>query len=681
MKRVLPALLIGLVIYSVSFSAENLTYVDLIDRLTDLEHLATLPDAGEKCQQFSSYDRRSKYDEASGKYVEWYANGDGDGFVRKEGEDFILAEMQGPGVIWRIWSAFLKEGHVKIYLDGNEKPAVDLPFIGYFNRENAPFDRSALVYESSKGFNCYVPMPFQKSCKIVAEKDWGKYFHFTYTTFPKGTKLPTFKRELSEAESVALDEANEFLANCGRDPAGERKGQETNQITVTIAAGETATVADIKGKRAITGIKVKTFLPGDKQDYDLLRQMSISINFDDEKSASVWSPLGDFFGTAAGNHLYKSLPVGSTKDGFYCYWYMPFGKNAVVKIANESDKPQKVVFEVTHSPLTKSIKKLGRFHAKWHRNLSAELGRDRWPDWMLLKTTSKGRLCGVMMHVWSPVGWYLGVEWCSGHWWWGEGDEKFFVDGEKFPSTYGTGTEDYFGFAWCNQEVFNRAYHNQIINENNAGNICVSRWQIVDNIPFQKSFEATIEKYYPDDYQTLYAATVYWYQDARNEDVYGEVPVEERIGYFTKKVSNKVEGAIEGEELEVVSKSAGNLTHQEIGSRFSGGEHLWWTEAKPGDKLVLASNVDQGGTYKVKAQFTKAIDYGIVQLYGDGKKLGEPIDLYNGNGVVPTGEIDLGIFLIEAGKHQLEIEIVGANEKAIKLYMFGLDYIKLEKAE
>ncbi len=680
MKRALLALLIVPVIYSVSFSAVNFTYVDLLNRLTDLEHLATLPDVGEKCQQFSSYDRRSRYDEVSGKYSEWYANGDGDGFVTTQGEDMILAEMQGPGVIWRIWSAAPKDGHVKIYLDGQESPAIDLPFIGYFNRANAPFDRSALVYESSKGFNSYIPIPFQKSCKIVAEKDWGKFFHFTYTTFPKGTNLPTFKRELSPDESIALDEANTFLANCGCDPAGERKGQKTDQVTFTIAAGQTATVADIKGKRAITAIKVKTSLPGDKQDYDLLRQMTISINFDNEKSASVWAPLGDFFGTAAGNHLYKSLPMGSTEDGFYSYWYMPFSKKAVVKITNQSNKPQNLAFEITHSPLSKPIKKLGRFHAKWHRNISPALTKDRWPDWMLLQTTGKGRFCGVMLHAWSPIGWYLGVEWCSGHWWWGEGDEKFFVDGEKFPSTYGTGTEDYFGYAWCNPEVFNRPYHNQLINENNAGNVCLNRWQIVDNVPFQKSLEAVIEKYYPDDYQTLYAATVYWYQDASSKDIYSEIPVEQRIGYFSDNNSNRVEGAIEGEDLEVVSKSAGNLTHQKLNARFSGATHLWWTDAKPGDILILASNVEQAGTYKVKVQLTKAVDYGMVQLYGDDKPLGEPIDLYN-DGVVPAGEIDLGTFHIDAGKHQLKIEIVGANEKAIKAYMFGLDYIKLEKVD
>ncbi len=53
-----------------------------------------------------------------------------------------------------------------------------------------------------------------------------------------------------------------------------------------------------------------------------------------------------------------------------------------------------------------------------------------------------------MLHIWNPKGG-----------WWGEGDEKFFVDGERFPSTFGTGTEDYFGYAWCSEKTFIRAFH------------------------------------------------------------------------------------------------------------------------------------------------------------------------------------------------------------------------------
>ena len=69
---------------------QKLTYIDLINRLTDLEYPATLPAPGEKCAQQSSWDRASKYDEATGKYVRWDANGDGNGIIRKEGNQLTL---------------------------------------------------------------------------------------------------------------------------------------------------------------------------------------------------------------------------------------------------------------------------------------------------------------------------------------------------------------------------------------------------------------------------------------------------------------------------------------------------------------------------------------------------------------------------------------------------------------
>ena len=78
---------------------ERLSYIDLIGRLTDIEHLAVLPEPGEKCAQWSSYDRASKYDQASGKYIEWAANGDNDGIIRKEDGNLVFAEIEGPAVI------------------------------------------------------------------------------------------------------------------------------------------------------------------------------------------------------------------------------------------------------------------------------------------------------------------------------------------------------------------------------------------------------------------------------------------------------------------------------------------------------------------------------------------------------------------------------------------------------
>jgi len=672
----LTALLICgfLVTARVSSAAETLTYVDLVGRLTDLEHLATLPAAGEKCVQWSSYDRRSKYDSASGKYIDWAAKGDGNGVIRKEGDTQVFAEIEGPAVIWRIWSALANQGHVKIYLDGKEQPAVDLPFDGYFNCENEPFTRPALVHTTARGRNNYVPIPFQKSCKIVGEKDWGRYYHFTYTTYPKGTILPTFKRELSAGESKALDKANEILSDMpGYDPAGLRQGQSTRLNTLVLPPAATATAFEFEGTQAVTAIRVAMDLPESPEDRDILRELVLGIYWDGQDKPSVWAPLGDFFGTAPGVNKYKSLPLGMTEEGFYCYWYMPFESGSKIKLTNEGNQRRRIAFEVSHAPVTEPIEKLGRFHAKWHRDafLPAEPER-RAIDWTMLKTQGRGRFCGVMLHVWNPRGG-----------WWGEGDEKFFVDGEKFPSTIGTGSEDYFGYAWCNPTLFENCYHNQTISMNNRGHISVNRWHITDNVPFQSSFEAAIEKYYPNSKPTLYASTVYWYQAAGQCDPYEPVPVEQRKGYWGPIKIFKVKGALEGEKIRILSKTAGNARRQDMsgyGGKWSDEAHLWWTGAKPGDTLDLAVPVQKTARYRLKMQLTKAIDYGVVRLYLDGKKLGKPIDLFN-NGVIATGVLDVGIHELDKGEHKLRVEIIDANEKAVKSYMFGLDYLKFEEIE
>ena len=293
-----------------SSAAEELTYIDLINRLTDLERLAILPAPGEKCAQWSSYDRGSRYDEANDKYINWDGNTDDYGKIRVEGDITVLAEMQGPGVIWRAWSAQARKGPVKIYLDGKAQPVVDLPFGDYFNAANPPFNYKSLSYQllsrqnRGGGRNLYVPIPYQKSCRITGEGDWGEFFHFTYTTYPKTTRLPTFKRNLSPAELEALERANEILANCGADPAGVRPGQVTEQRSVTIAPGKTAAIVRLKGTRAITAINVKMDLPTSGKDYNLLRELALSIYWDGESAPSIWSPLGDFFGTAPSFNKY-----------------------------------------------------------------------------------------------------------------------------------------------------------------------------------------------------------------------------------------------------------------------------------------------------------------------------------------------------------------------------------------
>ena len=670
MKKMHIWVLSGILIFITGAGfAQALTYLDLIDRLTDLEHLSTLPESGEVCRQWSSYDRASRYDEKKGVYVNWDANGDGWGnrnWLRKEQGQMVLGEMKGPGCIWRIWSATAKAEHVKIYLDGALEPAIDIPFENFFNGTQAPFNRPALTYTVASGENCYVPIPFQKSCKIVAEKDFGKYFHFTYTLFSKDTQVPTFSMNLSNKENKALDAANELLSNCGPQSSQAYPEQQTETFNLQLLPGQIETL-ELTGRRAITSVLVKPQLPDDiEEQRKILRELAVTAYWDNEQSPSIWAPLGDFFGTAPGVNLYKSLPLGMTQEGFYSNWYMPFEKYAKLNITNEGTQPRSLSVTLTHAPHSMPEGSYGKFHAKWHRDAFLPTEPERQIDWTMLKTTGRGRYCGVQLEIWNPRGG-----------WWGEGDEKFFVDGEKFPSTFGTGSEDYFGYAWCDPTLFEKSYHNQPISEYNKGHISVNRWHIMDNVPFQRSFEATIEKYYANDRPTQYASVVYWYQAGGN-DPYQPVAVDERVDYYTR-LSYPLDIA----GILVLEEPVGHLEAQGTDwiktDKWRNNEQLWWT-GEPGGTLKVVINIEKNGKYNLFTRLTKAADYGIVQFYLDGQKVLDPMDMYHPDEVIATDKIKLGKFELDKGRHILSVKIVGSNPKAIQRYMVGLDYVDVKRS-
>jgi hypothetical protein len=111
--------------------------------------------------------------------------------------------------------------------------------------------------------------------------------------------------------------------------------------------------------------------------------------------------------------------------------------------------------------------------------------------------------------------------------------------------------------------------------------------------------------------------------------------------------------------------------------RWSGGEQLVWSGAKPGDRLELEFAAPAEGTYELAAAFTLARDFGIVRVALDGRPLGEPLDLYNYPDVISSGEVSLGEHKLAAGPHKLSFEITGANASALKGYLVGLDYLRL----
>ena len=654
--------------------AESYTYPQLVDRMTDMEALARLPVPGEKLGMASSYDRASKYDAVNDKYIGWDANGDGGGNLGKEGDQFVLMNVQGPGCIWRTWSATAALGHVKIYLDGATTPTVDLPFKGYFDGATAPFNRPNLVYIPSKaahGFDNFTPMPFQHSCKIMADKGWGSYYEFTYSLFPEGTTVPTFSMDLSAEDSAALDRADKILGECGQDASVLPSNVKTETAPITVAAGATATVENLNGAGAIAALKVKLDLPDDPEAQRiLLRQLTISITWDDETAPAVWSPLGDFFGYVGGADKFQSLPAGLLDDGtFYSYWYMPFGKKAHIEIGNDGPAPVAMTWQVSHVPLAEPIEKLARFHAKWHRDAFLPTRKDRAIDWTLLTTQGTGRYVGTHLHGWNPMGD-----------WWGEGDDKFFIDGEKFPSIFGTGSEDYFGYAWSSFGHFSRPYHNQILNEGNAGHFDDNRWHIADSVPFQTSFEGDIEKYFQNDRPTLYAADAFWYLDAGGTDPYTAVPVTERVGYWVRPDVYKEPGAIEAENLlpPMTVRPPHNPSHQlmfKFGNFWSGAKQLFWPAVDVGESIEFNLPVQKAGTYQLKAHFGMGPDYGIYQLSLNGTDVGAPQNLYAPT--ISVGDVvDLGTVTLAEGRPVLKITLTGKDDKS-KGSFFGLDYLKL----
>jgi hypothetical protein len=132
--------------------------------------------------------------------------------------------------------------------------------------------------------------------------------------------------------------------------------------------------------------------------------------------------------------------------------------------------------------------------------------------------------------------------------------------------------------------------------------------------------------------------------------------------------------------MKIVEKTGGTTEIQDVNIfRWSGDQQLWWRDAKPDDRLILEFPVEEAGTYQVIANLTKANDYGIVRVTINEQATDKTFDRFAPQ--VSHDRLDIGKFSLKKGPNRMVVDIAGANEKAIKRYMFGLDYLLLEKAE
>jgi hypothetical protein len=642
----------------VGLAADNraVTTARLMEEMTDLAGLALFPSPAYTCKQFSSYDRASKSPTEN-----WFANNDCGQYLRVEDragrKEYVMMDAAGPGAIVRIWSAN-PEGTLRIYLDGAEQPALESPMSDILGGKY-PGLRRPISGEYSKGWNLYFPIPYAKHCKVTSDKG-GFYYHVNYRTYEAGTTVETFQAGQIRDLAAQIEKLAAQLAN----PRGEETDAAPEAVDLPLAPGESVR-NEFQGPKAFTRFVLR--VTANNRDA-ALRGLVAKIAFDGEPC--VEAPLGDLSGSAPGINAYESLPLGMTKAGdMYCHWLMPFKESAVVELVNHSKEAVSIKGEFVMKDYQWTDRSM-HFHAKWRGEF--DVPTRPMQDWNYLTAKGKGVFAGVAFAIDNPV-----------KDWWGEGDEKIYVDGETFPSHFGTGTEDYYGYAWCWPGLFTHAYHSQsrCDGPGNYGRTSVNRFHILDRIPFTTDFKFDMELWHWNaKCKVNMAVTTYWYARPGATDGFKPIRAEDAVVKpLPEYVVPRVPGAIEGEKMKIVSVK-GTAEPQDW-EGVSGGSHLWWHAGmKPGDTLTVAFPAPKAGKFRVMARFLMAGDYGIHQFAVNGQKAGEPIDFYNA-GVRVSNERDLGVFDLKEGDNEFSATVVGANDRAIKSYMLGLDYLLLKPAE
>lgn len=297
------------------------------------------------------------------------------------------------------------------------------------------------------------------------------------------------------------------------------QGWKVNPFVV-IQPGETFTMATIAGPGAIQHIWMT---PTGNRRFSIFR-----IYWDDEKEPSVEVPVGDFFANGWGGYAHvNSLAVTVNPGSAYnCYWTMPFRKKCRITMTNIDQQPMRLYYQIDYT-LTEVPDNAAYFHAQFRR-----VNPLPYKEVYTIIDGIKGR------------GHYVGTYLCWGvnnNGWWGEGEIKFYMDGDKdFPTICGTGTEDYFCGSY-NFDVggqytaYSTAYAGlpQIIRPDGSyqaqQRFGLYRWHITDPIRFKKDLKITIQalgwrsggRYLPlkDDI----ASVAFWYQ-AEPHAPYPELP-------------------------------------------------------------------------------------------------------------------------------------------------------------
>jgi len=281
--------------------------------------------------------------------------------------------------------------------------------------------------------------------------------------------------------------------------------------SVKIAAGQTFTLAEIAGPGAIQQIWMT---PTGNWRFSILR-----FYWDGEKSPSVEVPVGDFFASGLGTYGQVSSLAVAVNPGsaFNCYWVMPFRKSARITLENLDEKEMVLYYQVTYA-LADLPGDAGYFHAQFRRANPHAYKQDYT---ILEGVRGQGHYVGTHL-TWGV----------HNKGWWGEGEIKFFLDGDtEFPTICGTGTEDYFGGSYNFENQKSKQYQEFTTPYSGLSLVLrpdgvyqsqqrfsLYRWHIADPIRFDRDLRVTIQtlgwrsggRYLP--LQDDISSVAYWYQ-------------------------------------------------------------------------------------------------------------------------------------------------------------------------
>ncbi len=615
---------------------EELSRLDLLPRLK----------RSVKVGLISSYDRTGGNDDGfSGTYS----------FVRKEEAGLVLADLEGPGIIYRIHMPVPADDVIEFYFDGETSPRISLKITELFAGTHAPF-LSPLVGTGAGGRYSYVPLTFQRSCKVLVRAEKFHFYQISYAQYPADFKIPTYEDPPSDAFLRLLEKAESLIRSAGSDISpylvSEGTRMKVHRTRKILQPGQTVTMFKTKNPGRIVGLKLGPAEVFAGKDRDIF----IRMYWDGNEEPAVASPVGDMFGYSFGEPAVRSLLVGTSGETNYMYFPMPFERSARIELVSErtSGRAVDVWSEVTVAALGKSGDE-GRFYARWRRENPTREGL----PYTFLWTTGRGHVVGVILQA-------QGLE--IGHTAFFEGDERVIIDGQL--AIPGTGSEETFNGGWY--DVPGR-WENRISfplsgcldYKKHLSRTGGYRWLITDSFAYEQSIDLTIE-HGPEGNKmpTDYTSVTFFYSSDPPPDYSYLPPVAER------KVTNPPRIVfVPGWNVPIHTTSLQNATWSKqtatIGenrvrylSMKTTGEDIFGTH-----HISFICDMPASGSYKVGIKAVHGPNQGIVQMFQRDRPVGEAVNLYAADRSL-SSILPLGIQEMSYGDNLFFLHLVGKDPRS-----------------